>query len=227
LHRRTRNIGQLAMHRVQVGERMSEPDDVRHPFPRTTLHAVSMSFTVGFAEAAQPEKSSASSPTGGLRRKDGTMTLTATATVRRTGGWLAEHSVTSLRVSLGLIILGFGVLKYFPGVSPAEGLAERTVNALTFGVLHGTAAVVATAIVETVLGLILLTGKGLRVGLVLMAGWLLGIMAPVVLFFGDLFPGFVPTLEAQYVLKDVILAAAGAVVAAHALGARYTIDADR
>ena len=46
-------------------------------------------------------------------------------------------------------------------------------------------------------------------------------------YFGDLFPGFVPTLEAQYVLKDIILAAAGAVVAAQALGARYTVGADR
>ena len=150
-----------------------------------------------------------------------------TTAIRLTRGWLAEHSVTLLRISLGLVILGFGVLKYFPGVSPAEPLVARTVEALTFGMLTGHAAVVTTAVVETVLGLILLTGKGLRAGLVLMAFWLLGIMAPVVLFFGDLFPGFVPTLEAQYVLKDVILAAAGAVVAAQALGARYTVGGHR
>ena len=148
-------------------------------------------------------------------------------TIRITRSWLAAHSVTLLRISLGLVILGFGVLKFFPGVSPAEPLVMRTVDTLTLGLLTGTPAVVATAVVETVLGLILLTGKGLRIGLVLMAGWLLGIMAPVVLFFGDLFPGFVPTLEAQYVLKDIIVAAAGAVVAAQALGARYTVGDQR
>jgi hypothetical protein len=60
-------------------------------------------------------------------------------------------------------------------------------------------------------------------GLVAMAGWLVGIMAPVVLFPADMFPGFFPTLEAQYVLKDVVLAAAAAVVAAKALGARYVL----
>jgi putative oxidoreductase len=125
------------------------------------------------------------------------------------------------------VILGFGALKYFPGVSPAEPLVMRTVDRLTFGVVTGTPAVVATAVVETILGLILLTGKGLRIGVVLMAGWLLGVMAPVVLFFGDLFPGFVPTLEAQYVLKDIIGAAAGAVVAAQAFGARYTVGTER
>jgi putative oxidoreductase len=148
-------------------------------------------------------------------------------TIRVTRSWLAEHSVTLLRISLGMVILGFGVLKYFPGVSPAEPLVMRTVDRLTFGWVTGTPAVIATAVVETILGLILLTGKGLRIGVVLMAGWLVGVMAPVVLFFGDLFPGFVPTLEAQYVLKDIIVAAAGAVVAAQALGARYTVGAER
>jgi hypothetical protein len=33
--------------------------------------------------------------------------------------WLTMHSVTALRISLGLIIFGFGMLKYFPGASPA------------------------------------------------------------------------------------------------------------
>jgi hypothetical protein len=49
------------------------------------------------------------------------------------------------------------------------------------------------------------------------------ILAPVVLFPGEMFPGGFPTLAAQYVLKDLILAAAWAVVAAHALGARLIL----
>ena len=52
--------------------------------------------------------------------------------------WLAAHSVTALRISLGLIILGFGALKYFPGASPAEPLVMRTVDALSFGLVSGT-----------------------------------------------------------------------------------------
>ncbi len=47
-----------------------------------------------------------------------------------------------------------------------------------------------------------------------------GHMAPVVLFPGEMFPGGFPTLAAQYVLKDIILVGAWAVVAAHVLGAR-------
>jgi putative oxidoreductase len=84
--------------------------------------------------------------------------------------WLTMHSVTALRISLGLIIFGFGMLKYFPGASPAEPLVMRTVDALTFGLVSGTPAVVATAVVETLIGLTLITGLGLRVGLVALAG---------------------------------------------------------
>ena len=78
-----------------------------------------------------------------------------------------------------------------------------------------------------VLGLVLITGRLLKPGLVLMAGWLVGILSPVVLFPGEMFPGGLPTLEAQYVLKDVILAAAWLVVAAHALGARMRVPEAR
>jgi hypothetical protein len=134
--------------------------------------------------------------------------------------WLANHSVAALRISLGLVIVGFGSLKFFPGASPAEGLVMRTTETLTFGVVSGTTAVVLTAVLEMFIGLTLLTGRGLRIGMVVMVGWLAGILAPVVLFAGEMFPNGLPTLAAQYVLKDIILVAAWAVVAAHVLGSR-------
>ena len=139
---------------------------------------------------------------------------------RKIADALAEHSVGALRVSLGVVIAGFGALKFFPGASPAEDLVVQTTEVLTGGLITGTSAVVGTAVLESVIGLVLLTGVGLRIGLVLMAGWLIGILSPVVLFPAEMFPGGLPTLAAQYVLKDIILAAAAAVVAAHALGAR-------
>ena len=144
----------------------------------------------------------------------------------RAATWLAAHSITALRISLGLVFLGFGALKFFPGASPAEALVMRTIDTLTFGVVSGQTAVVLTAVLETFIGLTLVTGIGLRAGLVVLTGSLVGIMSPLVLFTGDLFPDFTPTLEAQYVLKDIILAASAAVVAAKALGARYVVSRD-
>lgn len=137
--------------------------------------------------------------------------------------WLATYSVTALRISLGLVILGFGALKFFPGASPAEELVARTTEALTLGLVGGTTAVVATAVLETVIGVTLLTGRLLGPGMLLMSGWLVGILMPVVLFPSDMFPGGLPTLAAQYVLKDVILVAAAMVVGAAVLGARLII----
>lgn len=138
--------------------------------------------------------------------------------------WLTAHSITALRISLGLVIAGFGALKYVPGASPAEALVMQTTEALTFGIVDGRTAVLATAVLETLIGLSLLTGRALRPCLLVMAGWLGGILMPVVLFPGEMFPGGLPTLAAQYVLKDVILVAAAAVVAATALGARMVSD---
>ena len=134
----------------------------------------------------------------------------------RITGWLGRHSVDILRISLGLVFLGFGVLKFFPGASPAEALVMRTLDTLTLGVVEGRGAVLLTALMECFIGLTLVTGRFLRTGLLVLGMALVGIMSPLVLFFGDLFPG-APTLEAQYVLKDVVLAAAGLVIAAKAL----------
>ena len=134
---------------------------------------------------------------------------------------LARHSITALRISLGLVFLGFGALKFFPGVSPAEELVIKTLDALTFGVIDGRGAMVLTAVVECVIGLTLVTGLLLRFGLLVLAVAMVGILSPLVLFFGDLFPGGRPTIEGQYVLKDIILATAAAVVTARVLGARF------
>lgn len=140
--------------------------------------------------------------------------------VQQVTGRLARHSIDVLRVSLGLVFLGFGVLKFFPGLSPAEGLVVPTVEMLTLGVVSGGAALLMTALIECFIGITLITGRLLKTGLCVLAMALVGIMSPLVLLFTDLFPAGTPTLAAQYVLKDIVLAAAGLVVAARALGAR-------
>jgi putative oxidoreductase len=144
--------------------------------------------------------------------------------VTRTAQFLARWSVPALRVSLGLVFLGFGLLKFVPGGSPAESIAARTVETLTFGIVGGPTAVFAVAALETFIGLTLVTGRLLRVGLLALAVAMVGILSPVALFADELFGDGV-TLLGQYVLKDVVLVAGAAVVAAVALGARLRVDA--
>ena len=135
--------------------------------------------------------------------------------------WLARYSVAILRVCLGLVFLAFGALKFFPGASPAADLAEQTMHLLSLGLLSGQAALTVVATAECIVGITFVTGRFMKIGVLVLAGSLIGIMSPMLLFTARLFPGGLPTLEGQYVFKDIILAAAGLVVAAATFGARF------
>ena len=136
--------------------------------------------------------------------------------------WLVAHSIAILRVSLGAVFFAFGLLKYFPGVSPAQDLVEQTTNILTFGLVPGSVALVAVATLECVIGLCLISGRGLRAAVYMLSVQLIGILSPAVLLAARLFDGphGAPTLEGQYVLKDVILVGAALVIASTVGGAR-------
>lgn len=144
----------------------------------------------------------------------------------RAAEWLARYSVDLLRISLGLVFLGFGALKFVPGLSPAEPLAVKTLGILTLGMVPDGMGLLIVASLESMIGILLLSGRGLRVALALLAVQLVGILSPLVLLPGQMFQAGppAPTLEGQYVLKDIIIAAAGTVVAARTLGARMVVE---
>ncbi len=134
--------------------------------------------------------------------------------------WLAAHSITLLRVALGFVFLLFGFLKLFPGVSPAEAVATETTSMLTLGIVGHGVALAGVAVMECTIGLCLLTGRFLGFGIALLGMALVGILSPLVLLAPELFtgPADAPNLLGQYVIKDVILAAAALVVAAKVRG---------
>ncbi len=140
--------------------------------------------------------------------------------------WLACYSVTILRVGLGCIFLGFGLLKFFPGFSPAEELVTQTLGVLSFGLVPVRVGVVLVASLECAIGLGLITGRFLRTSLALLGFQMLGAMSPLVLFPSELFSGplHAPTLEGQYVLKDVVLISAGLVIGTTLQGGRIVSD---
>lgn len=136
--------------------------------------------------------------------------------------FLIAHSIAILRVSLGAVFLGFGALKFFPGVSPAQNLVEQTTDLLMLGVLPGALALVIVAVMECTIGVCLIIGRFMRPAVYLLGVQLIGILSPLVLLTGRLFDGphGAPTLEGQYVLKDVIIVGAALVMAATLGGAR-------
>jgi putative oxidoreductase len=128
---------------------------------------------------------------------------------------LARYSITLLQVSMGAIIFWYGALKYFPGVSPAENLVQTTMHVLTFGLVPDKVALVLVATLECAIGLSLIIGRGMRVTIYLLAFWLMGVLSPIVLLPQRLFsgPDHAPTLEGQYVLKDIVFLTASLVIA--------------
>ncbi len=140
---------------------------------------------------------------------------------------LIAHSVTVLRIAVGAVFLGFGVLKYFHGISPAENLTKATTHLLTFGLVPGSVSIVAIATLECFIGICLLADRFMRLAIWLLAIEFVGILSPLVLLPGRLFSGphNAPTLEGQYVLKDVILVGAAMVIAAGTFrGGRFIRD---
>ena len=131
-------------------------------------------------------------------------------------GALVRHAINTLRITVGAIFLGFGVLKFFPGVSPAEDLSIKTIDLLTLGLIPWQVAIVAIATLECFVGICLLSNRWMRLAVWLLAIEFVGILAPLALLTGRLFSGpyNAPTLEGQYVLKDIILVAAGMAIAA-------------
>lgn len=128
--------------------------------------------------------------------------------------WMAQYGMLLLRVSLGIVFFWFGVLKFFPGLSPAEGIASHTIELITGGLLSARAAVLILAVWECLIGLGLIVGKLMRITLLLLFLQMLGTLSPVVLFPHEVFAHipYAPTLEGQYIIKNLVLISAGLVL---------------
>lgn len=140
--------------------------------------------------------------------------------------WMADHGLMVLRLALGVVFLWFGVLKLFPGASPAEDLAARTIEALTLGVVQPAVALPVLAVWEMAIGVGLFINRWMRVTLLLLVVQMLGTITPLVLFPAETFARFplVPTLEGQYIIKNVVLVAAAIVLGATVRGGELVAE---
>ncbi|MEW1549511.1 DoxX family protein [Streptomyces tsukubensis] len=125
-----------------------------------------------------------------------------------------RHSTTILRVSVGLVFVGFGVMKFAPDASPAEDIATRTMDVLAFGLVPSGATRPLLALFETTIGLGLITGILLRLVLAAFFLHMAGVFAALLILPDEMWNGQLPTLEAQYIIKNVVLIAACLTVAA-------------
>lgn len=145
---------------------------------------------------------------------------------RRITQWMAKHGIGITRVALGVVFFWFGFLKFFPGESSAEDLATRTISAITFGSLSPAVSGPLLAAWECAIGLGLLTGKALRLTLVLLFLQMLGTLLPLAIFPHETFTRipFVPSLEGQFIIKNLVIIGAAMIVGATVRGGRMVGD---
>jgi len=136
--------------------------------------------------------------------------------------WMAKHSLSLLRVSIGIIFFWFGVLKFFDGLSPAQDLAIKTIDIVTFGLLTPSIIILGLAIWETAIGIGLIFSLFMRETLLLLYLQMIGTFLPVLFFPSEVFNIFPYslTLEGQYIIKNLVLLSAGIVLGASVRGGK-------
>ena len=123
--------------------------------------------------------------------------------------FMSGYGITILRIGLGIIFLWFGMLKFFPGLSPAEELVRHTVYFIDPDIF-----IPVLALWESLIGIGLISGKFMRTTLLLLFLQMPGTALPLIILpdqVWTVFP-FGLTLEGQYIVKNLVLIGAGLVL---------------
>jgi len=139
-------------------------------------------------------------------------------------GWMANYGLLILRIGLGIVFLWFGVLKFFTGMSPAEELVRNTVYFIDPDIF-----IPILAVWESIIGIGLITGKFLRVTILLLFLQMPGTALPLLILpekVWTVFP-YGLTLEGQYIIKNLVLIGAGLVIGATVRGGKILSDSTK
>lgn len=127
--------------------------------------------------------------------------------------WLRRWQLVIARGAVFIIYFYFGILK-LTGDSPATPLARSLVDR-TIGAAHFHAAYMILAVFECLIGVLFLFPKLTRVVIPLLLLHMIIVCSPLLLLPGQAFAKpFVPTLEGQYIIKNVAIIALALGVAA-------------
>jgi uncharacterized membrane protein YphA (DoxX/SURF4 family) len=114
-------------------------------------------------------------------------------------------------IALGVIFAWYGVLKLFAELSPAETIAVKTIDALTFGLIPSLLAMKLLAVWELVIGIGFLVGRLYRWVLILFFVHMSLTFTPLFLF-PELCFSTAPyafTLLGQYIVKNILFILVG------------------
>ncbi len=123
-------------------------------------------------------------------------------------------SLPVARVSIFIIFFWFGILKVF-GLSPAsqlvQNLFEATVPIMSFDLF-----IILFGVFECLIGVLFLIKGAERVAILLLFIHMVMTLGPLVLLTEETWQRFlVPTLEGQYIIKNLVIIASAIGIASH------------
>ncbi|MDN5275318.1 MAG: hypothetical protein JWP06_1219 [Candidatus Saccharibacteria bacterium] len=117
------------------------------------------------------------------------------------------------RIALFVVFFWFGILKVFD-LSPASPLAEA-LTAQTVGLQYFDILFKGLSLIECLIGILFLVPKATRIVIPLLLIHMAVVSAPLVLVPSHVWTGFlVPTLEGQYIIKNLVIVAVAIGIAA-------------
>src|ERR1051326_3540889 len=120
--------------------------------------------------------------------------------------WLERYQVLLARLALVVVYVWFGGLKLF-GLSPANAMV-RSLQARTLPFLSFDQFIILFALFEMLIGVLFMIPKATRVAIVLFAAHMLTTTMPLLLLPEMTWQKIlVPTMEGQYIIKNVVLIA--------------------
>lgn len=126
----------------------------------------------------------------------------------RIASFMNRYGTRLLRYALAIVFIWFGALK-FTGYSPATDLAARTMPLIPADVF-----IPMLAAWEALIGVCLLFRPLVRFAIALLAPQMLGTFLPLVVLPEETWTRFpwAPTLEGQYIIKNLVIIAAAMVI---------------
>jgi uncharacterized membrane protein YkgB len=126
---------------------------------------------------------------------------------------MRRWGIRALRISLGIIFIWFGILKPL-GLSSAEPLIIATVRWLPL--FDAELWVIIIGWWEVAIGIAFLFRSTIRIAIALLASQMVGTFLPLILLPGVTFQAghlpYGPTLEGQYIIKNLLIISAALVV---------------
>jgi uncharacterized membrane protein YkgB len=125
-----------------------------------------------------------------------------------------KKTIKLMRISLGIIFLWYGILKFFPSLSPAEELAIKTIDIMFFGLINETISIKLLALLEVGIGLGFLSGYYTKIVTIIFLGHMVCTFTPLFILpeLSFTHAPYAFTLVGQYIVKNIVFILVGIII---------------